>query len=77
MKRIICLILAAVFLLCGIIGLLIPLIPQIPFFVLSVLFGSAGSRHIKIKVKRSRLYTKYMERYVKKIKLLSYIFDER
>ncbi|MBQ2347698.1 MAG: DUF454 family protein [Clostridia bacterium] len=77
MKRIICLILAAVFLLCGIIGLLIPLIPQIPFFVLSVLFGSAGSRHIKIKVKRSRLYTKYMEKYVKKIKLLSYIFDER
>ena len=77
MKRIICLILAAVFLLCGIIGLLIPLIPQIPFFVLSVLFGSAGSRHIKIKVKRSRLYTKYMEKYVKKIKILSYIFDER
>jgi len=77
MKRIICLILAAAFLICGIIGLLIPLIPQIPFFVLSVLFGSAGSRHIKIKVKRSRLYTKYMERYVKKIKLLSYIFDER
>ena len=70
-------ILAAVFLLCGIIGLLIPLIPQIPFFVLSVLFGSAGSRHIKIKVKRSRLYTKYMEKYVKKIKILSYIFDER
>ncbi|MBQ2152304.1 MAG: hypothetical protein II440_02555 [Clostridia bacterium] len=62
---------------CGIIGLLIPLIPQIPFFVLSVLFGSAGSRHIKIKVKRSRLYTKYMEKYVKKIKILSYIFDER
>ena len=62
---------------CGIIGLLIPLIPQIPFFVLSVLFGSAGSRHIKIKVKRSLLYTKYMEKYVKKIKILSYIFDER
>ncbi|MBQ2604743.1 MAG: DUF454 family protein [Clostridia bacterium] len=77
MKRIICLILAAVFLICGIIGVLIPIVPQIPFFIMSVLFGSAGSQHIKTKVKKSRLYNRYMEKYVKKIKILSVIFEEK
>ena len=49
MKKIICLILASMFYLLGIIGLIIPIVPQIPFFIIGTIFLIIGFKRIKEK----------------------------
>lgn len=64
MKKILLTISAAVFFVLGVIGLLIPVIPQIPFFVVSVLLMSAASARFRKAFTQNRLYKKYLEKYV-------------
>jgi uncharacterized membrane protein YbaN (DUF454 family) len=44
--------LAVFFFILGIIGLLLPIVPQVPFFVMSLLFLSLASRRVHRKVRR-------------------------
>lgn len=43
---------AAVFLVLGIIGVLIPIVPQVPFFILSLFFLSLVSRRVRRAARR-------------------------
>ena len=66
MKKILMTVLAAVFFILGVIGLLIPVIPQIPFFVISVLLMSAASSRFKKAFTETKLYKKHLEKHVAK-----------
>ena len=77
MKKIICLICASVFYLLGIIGLIIPIIPQIPFFIIGTIFLIIGFEKIKEKILESKLYEKYLKKWVNKNNILRKIFENR
>ena len=77
MKKIICLILASMFYLLGIIGLIIPIVPQIPFFIIGTIFLIIGFKRIKEKILESKLYEKYLKDWVNKNNLLRKIFENR
>ena len=64
MKKVLLSISAVVFFVLGVIGLLIPVIPQIPFFVVSVLLMSAASERFRKAFTQNSLYKKYLEKYV-------------
>ena len=46
----------------GFIGLVIPIVPQIPFFLLGVFFMSKGSPKFEKKIKSTALYKKYLSK---------------
>lgn len=77
MKKIICLILASIFYLLGIIGLIIPIVPQIPFFIIGTIFLIIGFKKIKEKILESKLYKKYLKEWVNKNNILRKIFENR
>ena len=66
MKKIICLILASLFYILGIIGLIIPIVPQIPFFIIGTIFLITGFERIKEKILKSNFYKKYIKDFVDK-----------
>lgn len=76
MKKIICLILASVFYLLGIIGLILPIIPQIPFFIIGTIFLMIGFKKIRKKVEESDFYKKHLKDIVNKNKTLNAIISE-
>ena len=76
MKKIICLIFATIFYILGIIGLIIPVIPQIPFFIIGTIFMVIGFKEFKIKIKESEFYKNHLKEFVSKNKILKEIFDE-
>ena len=76
MKKIICLIFATIFYILGIIGLIIPVIPQIPFFIIGTIFMVIGFKEVKIKIKESEFYKNHLKEFVSKNKILKKIFDE-
>ena len=47
MKKIICLIFAILFYIIGIIGILLPIIPQLPFLAIGTMFLVIGFKNIK------------------------------
>ncbi len=55
----------------GIVGLLIPVIPQIPFFILAVLCLSAASTRFKSFLVGTSLYQKYLKKHVEKHERIS------
>ena len=71
MKKGIFFILAIVFLVLGMIGLILPIIPQVPFLVLGVLFLTASSERFKTWLFNNSLYKKYLKHYVDNSKLLN------
>lgn len=77
MKKIICLIFASLFYLLGIIGLIIPIVPQIPFFIIGTIFLIIGFQTIKEKILESKLYEKYLKEWVNKNNFLRKIFENR
>lgn len=77
MKKIICLIFAVIFYLLGIVGLIIPIIPQIPFFVIGTVFLIIGFEGVKEKIIKSNFYKKYLKEYVEKNKILNKIFSKK
>ena len=74
MKSILLLPLAVIAFLAGCVGLLIPVVPQVPFFAAAVVLASAGSRRVREWVKNTRLYRKYLEVHVRKNRFLSSVF---
>lgn len=64
MKRALHGLLAGVFILLGIIGLIIPVMPQIPFFVAGVFFLCMYSPRFKRLLKKSLIYQRYMKKHV-------------
>ena len=77
MKKIICLIFASVFYLLGIIGLIIPIIPQIPFLVIGTFFLIIGFKGIKEKIMKSNFYKQHLKKYVDKNNTLKKLFSEK
>ncbi len=59
MKRVIYLIAGTVFLILGIIGLALPVIPQIPFLILAAFFMSKGSERVHKWVSGLPVYKKF------------------
>lgn len=76
MKKIICLIFASVFYLLGIIGLIIPIIPQIPFFVFGTVFLVVGFEEIKEKILESNFYKQHLKKFADKNKILNKILSK-
>ena len=50
------------FFLLGVIGLVIPVVPQVPFFLLSVYLFSKGSPRFEKKLKSTKIYQKYVSK---------------
>ncbi len=75
-KRTVCFILAAVSFVLGCIGLLLPVIPQVPFFAACVVFLMIGSKRFSAWVKHSRVYRQYLRSYVLKSPFLMKVLDE-
>ena len=64
------------FFVLGIVGLLIPVIPQIPFFAISVLLLAAASDKFKKFIVSSELYKKHLKKYVDKNEKLSEFMND-
>ncbi len=77
MKKIICLIFASIFYILGIIGLIIPIIPQIPFFIIGTIFIIIGFERIKEKILESNFYKQHLKDFVDKNNTLKKIFSKR
>ena len=58
--RIVYLILAAIFLVLGTIGLALPIIPQVPFLALGFIFLSLGSKKFRRFVESKALYREHV-----------------
>lgn len=61
------------FILLGFIGLLLPVIPQVPFFIVGAICLMKSSDHIKDWVKGHRLYQVHCQKVIEKSKLLKRI----
>lgn len=77
MKKIICLIFASTFYLLGIIGLIIPIIPQIPFFIIGTIFLIIGFEGVKERIVKSDFYKQHFKKYVDKNNTLKRIFNKK
>ncbi len=76
MKRIKCLFLGVVFLILGIIGLMIPLIPQVPFLIASLLFFAGCIPGLRRWLVNTKFFKKYILPHVRKDKYLQEILLE-
>ena len=74
MRKILCLIIASLFYILGIIGLIIPIIPQVPFFILGTIFLILGFKGIKEKIIKSDFYKQHFKKHVDKNNILKKIF---
>lgn len=74
-NKIIRIILAAVFLILGLIGLVIPVIPQVPFFILSIIMLAGVSERLRNRIRRSKLYREYLPKYKDKSRILRYVYN--
>jgi len=61
LKRIIYIIAGSVFLVIGLVGLALPVIPQVPFLLVVVLLLARGSEHVRHWIINSRLYKNYLK----------------
>ena len=75
MKKIICLIFASIFYLLGAIGLIIPIIPQIPFFIIGTIFLIIGFKGVKQRIVESDFYKQHLKKHVDKNNILKKIFS--
>ena len=75
MKRIVCLAGAVIFLILGLIGLVLPVIPQVPFLALSLLLFARGSRTVHHRLVSSRLFNERLRPIIKKSSILSKLLD--
>lgn len=71
MKQIVFIIIGVFFLLLGLIGLLIPVVPQVPFLATGVLFLAGGSKRVQKRVFDSKLYKKHVQKHVENSRFLS------
>lgn len=64
-KRIIYVLLGFISLGLGIIGIILPILPTVPFFLLTTFFFSRGSKRFDDWFKSTKLYKKHMENFLK------------
>jgi len=76
-KKIICLVMASVFYILGIIGLIIPIIPQIPFFIIGTFFLIIGFEKIKDRIIESNFYKHHLKDFVDKNSTFKKIFSKK
>ncbi|MDR0983426.1 MAG: YbaN family protein [Ruminococcus sp.] len=68
MKKIFYIILAIIFLIIGLIGLALPIIPQIPFLILSCFFFTKSSKRFDKWFHNNKFYKKYLSHHFEKKK---------
>ena len=66
MKRIICLILGFLCLGLGCVGIVLPVLPTVPFFLATVFFFANSSKKLHDWFVSTRMYKKHLESYVQK-----------
>ena len=76
MSKLLFMIFGIFFMLLGFIGLMLPIVPQVPFLMAGGVLLSMGSEKIKKKIVHSDMYNKYLKEYVKKYKITRKIFGE-
>jgi len=59
--------------LLGVVGLILPIIPQIPFLVAGMIFLMLGSRRFSKWIRSNGFYREHVEVHIKKIKFLAEI----
>ena len=67
MKRIAYITIGSLFLLMGFIGLLLPVIPQVPFWITGMAFLMRGSKRLEERITRTAFYRKYMAFIMEKV----------
>ncbi len=73
--KIICCILGIISFAAGLVGLVLPVIPQIPFFVAATVFMMIGSKRFAKWFRETALYKKHLEEHIKTSRFLSKILS--
>ena len=76
MRKIALIIASVICFILGVIGLMIPVIPQIPFFILGVVCLSAASTRFKRFFVGTTLYQKHLKEHVEKHEKLAEFLNE-
>ena len=76
MKRVFYIISGCFFLILGLIGLALPVIPQVPFLVFGVLLLARGSRYIHEKLVSHPWYESKIRPLIRKSRLFSGLLEE-
>lgn len=63
------------FILLGFVGLMLPVVPQVPFFLVGAICLMKSSHRIKEWVKGHELYQKHCQKVIEKSKILKRILD--
>ena len=63
-KKIIFVIAGFIFLLLGIIGIVLPILPTVPFLLLTSYCFARGSNKFEVWFKSSKIYKKYLENFI-------------
>ena len=69
--------LGILFLLAGLIGLMLPVVPQIPFFVVGCLCLTVGSERFKHWFTATGFYTRHVAKWIKKHQKLADILEQK
>lgn len=76
LKKLLFLYLFWVFIRLAVIGLIFPIIPQVPFFVLSFMFLAGASRHFRKFIVSTKVFNKFLKGYVDKHPKIAAFFYE-
>lgn len=76
LKKLLFLYLFWVFIRLAVIGLIFPIIPQVPFFVLSFMFLAGASRHFRKFIVSTKIFIKFLKGYVDKHPKIAAFFYE-
>ncbi|MDD5852610.1 MAG: DUF454 family protein [Lachnospiraceae bacterium] len=76
MKKIVFLIIGVVLMILGIIGLMLPVVPQIPFLVAGAIMLMLGSEKIKNYISNHHLFKDHVEPHIHKGKWISEIWEK-
>ena len=76
LKKLLFLYLFWVFIRLAVIGLIFPIIPQVPFFVLSFMFLAGASRHFRKFIVSTKICNKFLKGYVDKHPKIAAFFYE-
>ena len=60
----------------GLIGLAIPVVPQVPFLLIGIFFLVRASNKIRSFLLDSKLFKEHVEPYVSKNKILNWIYQQ-
>ena len=76
LKKLLFLYLFWLFFRLAIVGLILPVIPQVPFFVISFMFLAGASRHFRKFIVSTKLFNKFFKGYVDKHPKIAAFFYE-